>query len=243
MILQDVQELTPGNMVTLFEVDHTALGGSIDRFHNHNDGEIVWQGDSYYPWSINASNFERTGEGQQPNPSMVLSNIGIDENGNPITGVITALCLQMDDLVGARVTRKRTFAKYLDAVNFEHGNANADPNEHLPDEVWIVSQKESETPEAVSFVLTTPMQFDGVQLPRRQILAGTCGWLVMDAPYGGYRGSYCGYSGTNYFDKDGNPVVDPSMDKCGGRVSDCKKRFGDAQPLSFGSFPTADRVG
>lgn len=242
MILQDVQSLTPGNMVTMYEIDYTAIGGVIDRFHNHNDGVIFWQGNEYTPWSIDASNFERTGEGQQPNPALVVGNIGIDSKGDPITGVITALCLQFDDLVGAKLTRKRTFSKYLDADNFSSGNPTADPTEHLPDELWLVSQKSAETPESVSFVLTSPMQFDDVQLPRRQVLAGMCGWLVMGKPNGGYRGAYCGYTGSKYFDKDGNPVSDPSLDKCGGRVSDCKKRFGEAQPLSFGSFPSADRV-
>lgn len=242
MILQDVQSLTPGNLVTLYELDLTALGGGYERFHNHNDGIIIWQGDSYYPWAITASDFERTGDGQQPNPTLEVGNIGVDDDGYPITGVITALCLEYQDMVGATLTRKRTFAKYLDSENFKDGNPTADSSEHMPDEKWLISQKDAETPESISFVLTTPLSFEGVQLPRRQIIAGTCGWLVMGEPNGGYRGAYCGYTGSKMFDKDGNEVTEPSLDKCGGRVSDCKKRFGDAQPLSFGSFPSADRL-
>lgn len=242
MILEDVQKLVPGNLVTLYEIDCRAIGGDVERYHNHNDGEIVWQGNTYYPWAIEAQDFERTGEGQQPNPTVTVSNIGVDDEGEPITGVVTALCLALDDLRGATLIRRRTFAKYLDAVNFDGGNPTADPNEHLPDERWIISQKQTETPEAVTFVLSSPLQFDGVQLPARQIIAGLCGWLVMSGPEGGYRGAYCGYTGTAMFDKDGNPVTDPSLDKCGGRVSDCKKRFGEWQPLSFGGFPSADRI-
>ncbi|MCR4158841.1 phage minor tail protein L [Kerstersia gyiorum] len=242
MILADVQRLVPGNLVTLYELDCTAIGGDIERYHNHNDGVIVWQGNAYHPWAIEATDFERTGDGQQPNPTLSVGNIGQDSEGRPIAGVVTALCLALDDLRGATLTRRRTFARYLDAANFPAGNPAADPNEHLPNEIWIVSQKSEETPEVVTFVLASPLQFDGVQLPSRQIIAGKCGWLVMAAPDGGYRGAYCGYTGTAMFDRDGNPVNDPSMDKCGGRVSDCKKRFGEWQPLSFGGFPSADRM-
>lgn len=242
MILEDVQKLSPGNLVTLYELDYSSLGGYVERFHNHNDGIIVWQGNKYSPWPIEATNFERTGDSQQPNPQLVVGNIGVDNDGNKVTGVITALCLQFDDLLGAKLTRKRTFSKYLDAENFAGGNPSADPDEHLPDEVWMINQKDSETPESLSFVLGSPLQFEGVQLPRRQVIASLCAWLVIDEPYGGYRGTSCGYTGTNYFDKDGNPVSNPSDDKCGGRVSDCKKRFGENKPLSYGSFPSADRL-
>jgi len=242
VILADVQTLTPGNRVTLYELDCTAIGGLVERYHNHNDGVITWQGQQYFPWAIEARNFERTGEGQQPLPELSVGNIGEDGEGNPISGVVSALCLALDDLVGATLIRRRTFAKYLDAVNFEGGNPTADPNEHLPDERWLVSQKKLETPEMVTFVLASPLQFDGVQLPRRQIMANMCGWLTMAGPEGGYRGAWCGYTGSAMFDKDGNPVADPSLDKCGGRVSDCKKRFGEWQPLSFGGFASADRI-
>lgn len=242
MITEDIQKLTPGNLVTLYEIDCRAIGGVVERYHNHHDGEIVWRGDVYYPWAIQAENFERTGDAQQPNPSLTVSNIGQDPDGNAITGVVSALCLALDDLRGATVIRHRTFVKYLDAANFEEGNPSADPTEHLPEERWLISQKQSETPEAVTFVLSSPLQFDGVQLPARQIIAGKCGWLVIAAPEGGYRGAWCGYTGTRYFDRNGDPVSDPSLDKCGGRVSDCKKRFGQWQPIRFGGFPSADRI-
>ncbi len=242
MVLSDIQQLTPGNLVTLYEIDCTGINGAIERYHGHKDGIITWQGHKYQPWAVEARNFERTGDGQQPLPEMTVGNIGQDENGNKITGVVTALCLALDDLVGAKVTRRRTFKKYLDAVNFLDGNPSANPNEHLPDEKWIISQKKTETPEAVTFVLASPLQFDGVQLPSRDVIAGMCWWLLMDGPEGGYRGAYCGYAGKAMFDKDGNPVKDPSQDKCGGRPTDCKLRHGQWQPLPYGGFPSSDRL-
>ena len=35
---------------------------------------------------------------------------------------------EMDDLINAKVTRKQTFARYLDAVNFAEGNPEANPD-------------------------------------------------------------------------------------------------------------------
>lgn len=241
MISEDIQKLTPGNLVTLYEIDCRHIGGDVERYHGHNNGVIIWQGQRYHPWAIEGSNFERTGDMQQPLPELSVGNIG-EINGEPITGVVTSLCLALEDLVGATVIRRRTFTKYLDASNFPEGNPSADPNEHLPDERWIISQKKLETPEVVQFVLSSPLQFDGVQLPRRQVIASRCGWLVMAGPEGGYRGSYCGYTGSKMFDRNGNPVGDPSLDKCGGCPSDCKLRFGEHSPLPYGGFPVADRV-
>lgn len=242
MILEDVQKLTPGNRIEMFEVDCTQIGGVVERYHNHNDGIIVWQGESYFPWAIESRDFARTGEGQQPMPELTVGNIGVDENGQPITGVVTALCLALQDLVGAKVVRKQTFAKYLDAANFEGGNPTADPNEHLPDETWIISRRKSETPESVVFELTSPLNFDGVQLPSRQITAGYCSWLSMAGPAGGYRGAHCGYTGAQMYDLDGNPTNDPTKDQCAGTISACKLRFGDNNPLPYGGFPSADKT-
>ena len=241
MILEDVQSMTPGNLITLYEIDCRSIGGDVERYHAHNDGIITWQGKQYYPWPIKASDFERTGSSQQPNPTLSVANVG-EIDGEQVTGVVSALCLALDDLRGATLTRKRTFAKYLDAVNFGGNNPTADPTEHFPDERWIISQKQSETRELVTFVLSSPLQVNDQQLPSREIIANVCGWLVKAGPNGGYRGAWCGYTGSRMFDINGNPVSDPALDRCGGRVSDCKKRFGQYAVINFGGFPSADRV-
>lgn len=242
MILADVQKLEVGNIITVYELDSSAIGGDVDRFHAHNDGPITWQGETYYPWPIKATGFARTGDGQQPQPTLTVSNFGVDELGNEANGLITAMCLALDDLRGAKFTRKRTMAKYLDSANFDVPNPSADPTEHFPDEVWLVEQKSKEDATQVTFKLTSPLTFNDQQIPSRQIIPNLCGWLMKDPPNGGYRGAWCGYTGSNMFDEDGNPVVDPAMDKCGGRLSDCKKRFGENNELRYGGFPNADRL-
>jgi len=236
-IYSDIQKLEPGAMVELFELDATGINGDVLRFHGYNQiGKIWWQGNAFEPWALQADGFEQTGQSKQPRPTLKVGNIGLDAQGNSVVGVISSVCISLDDMVGARVTAYRTLGKYLDAVNFPDGNPSADPNEQLPPEIWIVQQKTAETSERVEFELSSALDFDGKQLPDRPIIANVCSWLRK----GGYRGPYCGYTGARMFDAAGNPVTDPTLDRCSGLLVDCKKRFGDGEVVNFGSFPSAD---
>ncbi|CAG9184306.1 phage minor tail protein L [Cupriavidus respiraculi] len=226
----DIQTLEPGERIELFELDATAIGGDQLRFHGHTRvGPIWWQGNEYSPWPIRTEGFARTGEGQQPTPTVSVGNVD---------GSITAMCLYLDDMVGATLHRMQTLGKYLDAANFPQGNPDADPDEQYAPEFWFVERKTEETNEAVTFELSSALDFNGTQLPRRQIVANVCGWLAI----GKYRGPYCGYTGLAYFDRNDNPVGDPALDRCGGRLSSCKARFGENNSLPFGSFPAADLI-
>lgn len=245
-ISADVQKLEPGALVRLFELDCTQIGGDVLHFHGYAQaGSIFWKGVEYRPWPIEARDFERTGDAQQPAPTLAVGNIGEGPTGEQITGVISSLCLALDDLVGAVLTVRETFAQYLDAVNFDGGNATADPAQELPTEVWIVEQKTSETPEAIEFELSNSLSFDGRKLPGRQITASICHWLWI----GGYRGPYCGYTHNAYFDAQNNPTSDAALDRCPGLVSACQLRFGAQQGVkpveavvNFGGAPSADRI-
>lgn len=143
------------------------------------------------------------------------------------------MCRIYGDLVGARVVRKRTLARFLDAVNFVGGNPAADPNESFGDEIYYVNQKTREDFEVVEFELATRMDVEGVQLPRRQVIRNTCPWR--------YRGDGCGYGGPPVADINDIQVVDLSNDVCGKRLSSCRMRFGAYGWLPFGGFPGASQ--
>lgn len=226
MITADAQRLEPGGRVTVYELDCTSFGADRLFFHQHlQSGVIWWQGQEYGAWPIKAEGFARTGD-QPPTPKLTVSNID---------GRITALCLMFGDLVGAKVVRRQTLVKFLDAANFPEGNPMADPNEHFADEVWFIERKTSEDKETVEFELTTAIDLNGEQLPGRQIIAGVCGWLIR----GGYRGPYCGYTGPAVADANDVPTDDPARDQCSGLVRGCKLRFGEDKELPYGGFPAA----
>lgn len=117
-IKEDIQTLEPGQIIEVFELDATSIGGGLLRFHQHlQQGPIWWKGIEYLPWPIKLQGFARTTE-QPPTPRMTVSNIN---------GSISVLCRMFDDLAGAQITRRRTLVKYLDPINFPGENLLADP--------------------------------------------------------------------------------------------------------------------
>lgn len=242
MLNTDLQKLEPGSKIRLIEVDGTQFNADVLRFHcdtlPYTPEELAaaggdesklpvksiwWQGKEYFPWPFQLEGLDASTDTQAAEPKLTVGNID---------GQITALCLQFNDMVKAKVYVHDTLVHYLDARNFPEGNPTADPHEEKL-QTFFVDRKSAETNEAVEFELSSPADLRGQMIPTRQIHS-LCTW----AARGSYRsGNGCDYAGDRYFDEKGNPVNDPSLDRCGGLLSDCKKRFGDNEPLSFGGFP------
>ncbi|HGM5993113.1 phage minor tail protein L [Serratia sp. CMO1] len=244
MLNSDLQKLEPGNRIRLIEVDGTRFGADILRFHCDTlpftpqelaaagDDEsklpaksVWWQGQEYGPWPFSVEGLEISADSQGNAPKLSVANIN---------GLISALCLQFEDMAQAKVRIHDTLVHYLDARNFPQGNSSADPlQEKL--QVFYIDRKATESDEAVEFELSSPADLRGLRIPTRQIHS-LCTWCSR----GDYRtGKGCDYAGSRYFDDKGNPVEDPSQDRCGGLLSDCQKRFGEHEPLPFGGFPGA----
>ena len=228
-ISSELQKLAPNAIIELYELDASPFGGSVYYFHagtNNLTQAVTWQGQEYQPYPVQITGFEISTGGQIPRPKMAVSNV---------SGIITALVLAYDDLLGAKVTRKRTMQKYLDAVNFSGGvNPNADPTAEFPDDIYYVERKTSENKSAVEFELSASFDVQGVKLPRRQIIQNICPWK--------YRGAECGYAGANYYDSNDQPVGSLGLDVCGKRISSCELRFGANAELPFGGFPAASLI-
>lgn len=228
-ITSEIQKLEPSAVIELFELDLTTFGDQVYRFHAGTNGlsqSIVWQENTYLPFPIKVEGFDFNGRGQMPRPKLMAANV---------TGAITGLVLLYQDMVGAKVTRKRTLAKYLDAVNFDGGvNPTEDPTAEFADDVFFIDRKSAETKDVVEFELTAAFDLYGVQLPRRQIIQNVCVWK--------YRSAECSYTGTNYFDENDDSVPTLARDVCGKRLSSCKCRFGENAELPFGSFPAAGLI-
>ena len=231
---EELNKLAPSAVIELFELDGTAASIGVDqvyRFHagvnEQISGNIVWNGQTYQRYPVEATGFTYEGGGQLPRPTISISNV---------LSLGTTLVLEYNDLVGATVTRIRTLKKYLDAVNFtSETNATADPFAEFPREIFIVDRKVAENRAVVSFELSATFDVAGVKLPRRQIIQNICPWT--------YKGEGCGYTGTNYFDINDNSVADVANDVCGHRLSSCKLRFGENAEIPYGGFPSAGLIG
>jgi lambda family phage minor tail protein L len=224
VIESDVQKLNPGQLVDMFELDATAIGGTVIRWHNGVNAlgnDVVWQGNTYSRFPVEATGFLRTAKGTMPRPTLKVANV---------TGLVGALARELDDLVGAKITRRRTFLKYLDAVNFTGGvNPQADPNCGFPDEIWFVDRKAGENGIFVEFELSAAFDVAGVMLPRRQVIQNVCTW--------GYRSAECGYTGGPVATINDAATSDSALDQCGKRLGSCKLRFGTFAELPAGLFP------
>lgn len=198
------------------------LGSEIFRFYagvNEAYTELIWQGNTYVPIPMTASGFEYNGK-QFTRPKFQISNVG---------GVITGAMSAYDDFIGCKLTRKRTLAKYLDAVNFINGNPTADPAQQYPDEPYYVTQKVQEDKTTVEFELGTVLDIAGLTIPIEQCIANTCRFQYRTDPR-------CAFSGGAVADQYDNPTTDITKDACSRKVSGCKLRFGANNPIPIGAF-------
>lgn len=222
-IRQDIATLDAQAIIEMFSIDLPVYGTL--RFHpgvNEKGLPLVFQGNTYNPLPLAAEGFDRASTGTLPRPKLRISNHG---------GLIAAVLREIDDALGCRVTRQRTFKKYLDAVNFVNGNPTADPGQEFPQEIWYMARRALESPEYVEMELASPWDVMGTRLPRRQIMASICPFQ--------YRGDGCNYTGGPVADSVDNPTSDPARDQCSKSLNGCKYRFGAYGPLPFGGFPAS----
>lgn len=188
----DLQGLSGDAIVDLWFVDLQPIDPDVPanqrffRFVNYvvADGQPVsFASQQYEPIPYKAEGFEIRTDGVPPNPKLTVSNITLEW-----TGLVNA----WNDLVGARITRRRVLARHLD------GGTDPDGTAHWPDEIWTIQQKTAESKLLVEFTLSTAFDLDGVMLPRRRALRYTCPWI--------YRSANCGYAGPPVSDAEDQPI-------------------------------------
>jgi len=172
--VSELQSLNPTAIIELFVIElSTALHGSntIYRFHDganmNANGQVIWAGNSYLRFPIECSGFEFGSRGTLPRPTITVSNI---------FGTITSIMQDVNtttvgnDLNGAKFTRIRTLARFLDAVNFS-GNTNPfgtpDPTAEFPQEIYFLDRKVSENRNTVTWEAQSALDLVNVKLPRR----------------------------------------------------------------------------
>ena len=236
--VSELQKINPSSIIELFELelDSTLHGASVTyRFHPGINGvgsgheNIIWNGNQYTKLPINVEGFEYNAEsGSLPRPTITVANL---------LGSITAILLDVNtttagnDLTGAKFTRIRTLVRYIDAANFDGGtnpHGTPDTTATFPDEVYYVARKVSESRDVVVFELAASFDLAGVRAPKRHCSQNLCPWI--------YKGSECGYSGSDFFNENDESVDSSDDDVCGKKLSSCEARFGD-DPLPFGAFP------
>ena len=224
-VTRDASSLTPTAIVSLFEIYITDLlknnertlfldgsgasayttdGKTVLRFHNNIklfQSSIRYDGKAYFAAPIQITGYEVNAKGSPPRPKMSIS---IDPEGlsqetqNRVIFIKTAI-RDLDDLVGSKVTRIRTFVKYIDSENFFESDGTTllsntvkppkgfdpDPNAQFPPDVYFVDRKSAETVNVLELELASPFDTQDLKLPARIVNDFTCPWT--------YRGEGCCY--------------------------------------------------
>jgi lambda family phage minor tail protein L len=242
-IVGALSQLGPTEIIELFEIElFAAIHGqdTVFRFHSGasrstTDQNITWAGNQYVRLPIEAEGFEYLSDGELPRPKVRVANIAQLEEG-PTEYPISEALLDVNafnpgnDLIGAKFTRIRTVARFIDAVNFDGGTnpyGSPDPTAEMPREIYYVDRLITENKFLCEFELVTAFDLAGVRVPKRQCIP-YCQWI--------YRSPECGYEGDDYFDASDDSVSSASDDVCGKRLTSCALRFGE-DPLRFGGFP------
>jgi lambda family phage minor tail protein L len=236
-IKKDIQKLTPNSeLIELYSIDATPQGGDIYYFTPMtDDGELVkFNGIYYAPLPVEVEGFEVASEGKLPRPRLRVSNVNL---------VFIAAVVQFNDFMGCKVTRFRTFRKYLD------GQAEADPTAQFPQDIFYIERKTKQNKFMIEFELKSAIDLEGILIPKGQVLD------ICSLRYRRYNPDTkdfydnsddelrCPYEGNRYYDENGL-VTTKKNDKCGKRLFDCRLRYPaikDVLPGYF--FPSVGKIG
>lgn len=229
------QKLATDGVVQLFTLDPTSLGFGMSVYTftpgTLGDDPIIYQGVTYTPYPIQLTGLELTTQGTQPRPRLSISNID---------GLVAGLVIAGQDLLGARLTRLRTFARFLD------GQPAADPDAHWPEQTFIVDRKATHNKMQIEWELANPLDNKNLRLPSWLALKNTCFqryrvWNTATEDFD-YTRATCPYDGGSYWKANGTSTVTAAEDQCGLRLSDCRNRFGANASLPMAAFPGMRRL-
>ncbi len=224
-----VQSLEPGALVELFILDLDPIGVAARWCFSPSiaaGDTVTFAGVDYVGADVEVSGYEVNGQGQIPQPTLKVSNA---------TLFLAGAVLTHRDAVGARLTRLRVFARYLD------GRPEADPEASFPPDIHIVEQKTKQNKTVIEWRLSAGTDVEGRMLPGRTVVRDYCPWAYRrwsaTAAAFDYADVECPWAGSTFFTALGVATTDPTKDVCGRKISDCRARFGTGAVLPFGGFP------
>lgn len=192
-LASELFSLNPTALITLFEIDISQIGfdmgiisqSEVDqekstKFRLHNNvnltsSSIFWQGKEYTAAPIIAEGFEVSLRGVIPTPKLSMT---VSDEGIPLLAQFKDRLFSMGDIVGAKVTRIRTFSRFLDAENFvgntPPANFYPDPNSELPRDIYFIDRKSQENKNLIEYELSPLFEVENIKLPGRTMIANTC---------------------------------------------------------------------
>jgi len=245
-IISEMGRVAPSSVVTLYEIDledllidenmpyleTTLAGEAVFRFHNNlklTKQKLYWKGEEYHPLPVYVEGFDSNTRGSAPTPRMSMVANEKDDNQSMFRS-FKLMVRQLDDLIGAKVTRVRTFAKYLDVKNFydiQQGGGRVtlgddtlipegftpDPLAEFPREIFFINRKSVENKNGLEFELGSFIDFESLKLPTRLVISRYCQFQ--------YRGEGCIYE----YQSNGDVMTDDQLISAFGTDSTNELKF------------------
>jgi len=181
-VFSDIQKVNPSSIIELFKLElkeglnyETGNPSNVTttyRFHAGSNldayGDIVWNSETYQRFPVEASGFAFQ-RGQLPRPTITISNMGTPSMSLALLAANSFTA--GNDLTGAKVTRIRTMARFVDAANFSGATnpfGTPDPDAEFPREVYYIDRKSAENRTVVQFELAAIFDMAGIRAPKRQ---------------------------------------------------------------------------
>jgi len=145
---QDLQKLELPARIELFEIDASAITGTIYRY-TPGRAEVTFQGNTYTPFPISIDGLSHTSSGAPARPMLAIS---------AVDRFFSVLAAAFNDLKGARVSYFEVFEPYLAA-----GISS-------PPQRFIIHKKPTDNRTGLVFELVTFLDLDKKFIPGRQML-------------------------------------------------------------------------
>jgi lambda family phage minor tail protein L len=210
-------------------LDATGIGGTKYYFTPATSAgtTIYFGGIQYNPVPVEFDGVEMTSSGQLARPKIRVANVNKD---------FLATVRQSNQLLGATITRRRTFEKYLD-YGREPDNAAK-----FPEDVYVIERLTAMNKTVIEWELKSEIDLENVWLPKRQVL-DLCSHVYRSYDGGfDYTNATCPYTGTNYYDLEDTACA-AADDICSKKLNACQLRFGTNAQLPYRGFPGIGKIG
>ena len=198
--------ITPDSIIELFEIDFSSIQSDFQIFEDelginisaeavyrftsmiNGNNPIIWNGNSYQPLPVKMEGFEHKSQGGLPRPKFSIANP---------QGLFSRIIYSNQDFLNCKVTRKRTFARFLDEENFQNRNLNqdfensfgkSDPRASFADDIYFINKKTLENKDRIEFELVSSLELQNAWVPARTVMSNYCNWTYRCDIGCGYKG-------------------------------------------------------
>ena len=149
-------------------------------------GPIVFDGNTYYGFPIAMDGLEVSNDGAMGRPNLTIANVesllltestfqnafsSTAAEGGAKPGISN---FKLNNLIGKRLTRRRTLEKYL---NIDPVASATKAAIEFPKATYIIDRIANKTNIMVNIELSVPFDLAGIRVPRREVVGKYCSWI------------------------------------------------------------------